>query len=84
MLRPRYSRRDPYAILLAVKLVEKIMDMRKKPGLTIALMIVMSVLHLRSWTAVGDPYMYRGWHGQDDFLHNVCIWPGAMRDTFLR
>lgn len=92
--RRRRGARHPYAVLLALQLFQKIADLKKIPPLTLALIVAMSLLHVKSdlfqdFTSSGRGgsrfwgWNFGGWNHYD-YVHSVCLWPDAMWDTYKR
>lgn len=69
----------PFALILAIKLVEKITQLQHKPPLTLALIAGMSALHLSP-----DFFDWRWLTEGHDLVESVCIFPAFMLDTFYR
>ncbi|CAM9243087.1 unnamed protein product [Pylaiella littoralis] len=81
---------NSYALILAMKLIHQISQLRRKPPLTLALMAGMSALHLKpdlfeGLLAVGNGIFDWGWlAGGFDLVRSVCLHPASMFDTFER
>lgn len=92
--RGRGYNRQPYAVILALQLVQQIANLRRKPPLTLALMAGMTVLHLKpdlfedlvGGTAAEGTF---GWSsswfgGGTDLVRSFCLLPASMLDAYVR
>ncbi|CAB1104864.1 unnamed protein product [Ectocarpus sp. CCAP 1310/34] len=81
--------RQPWALILALRLVHQISQLRHKPPLTLALMAGMSALHLKP-DIFEDLFYSKGvfeWSwltGGFDHIRNVCLLPASILDTYER
>lgn len=78
---------QPYAIYLAMQLVYRISQLRRKPPLTMALMAGMCVIHLKP--ALFDSLM--GGSGTSEWswltgghVRSVCLYPASMLESYER
>eukprot|EP00903_Cladosiphon_okamuranus_P006869 g6690.t1 len=78
--------REPYAVYLAMRILYKISQLRRKPPLTLALMAGMCAIHLMP-DLLGDLVGGRrsSWFtGGIDHVQRVCLYPAAMLDSYQR
>lgn len=79
--------RQPYAMILALRLLYQISQLQHKPPLTLALMAGMSALHLKP-DIVGDLFGSKGmfeWSwltGGFDHIRDLCLLPSSILDTY--
>lgn len=87
--RARRGRHNPYALVLALRILQSIINLPRKPPITIALMGGMAMVHLRP-----DLWNYllpasRGafpweWFTEVNLVQRVCMHPSAMVESLLR
>lgn len=89
--RGRGYHRQPYAVILAVQLVQQIANLRRKPPLTLAMIAGMTVLHLRPDVfedLVGGAAVKFGrssrFDGGFDLVQGACLLPASMLDAYAR
>lgn len=88
--------RHPYAVLFALRLISTIANLKKKPPLTLALVAVMTLLHVRpdllqdsirgmSGGSGGEWWVWGLLRAPgDDFLQSVCFHPNTMLAEYER
>lgn len=82
----RRGNRQPFAVILALRLLHKISQLQHKPPLTLALMAGMSALHLKPdlfQDLLGSAGMWSWLRGFDN-VRNLCLLPGSIVGTFER
>lgn len=89
--RGRGYHRQPYAVILALRLVQQIANLRRKPPLTLALIAGMAVLHLRPDVfedlvggAAGKFGGSSWFDGGFDLVRGACLLPASMLDAYER
>ena len=85
----RGGRRLPLAIYLAMQLLYRISQLRRKPPLTLALMAGMCAIHLKPSLfddVVGGKGMFEwSWLvGGFDHVRSVCLYPASMLESYER
>lgn len=89
--------RNPWFVIFALNLVQKIVDLPRKPPLTLALMAGMAALYLTPEVfgdilgagAGNDGFWgssYRKWvyGGYSSHIQELCLMPGNMLEDFQR
>lgn len=81
--------RQPYVLMLAMRLLHQIAQLQHKPPLTLALMAGMTALHLKPDSfqdLLGGAGMFQwSWlSGGFDHVRNVCFLPSSIIGTFER
>lgn len=89
--RRRGHHQQPYAVILALQLVQQIANLRRKPPLTLALIAGMAVLHIRPDLVEdlvgGATGKFGGssWFGGGfDLVRGACLLPASMLDAYAR
>ncbi|CAM9282021.1 unnamed protein product [Scytosiphon promiscuus] len=85
----RRGNRQPYALILAMRLLHQISQLQHKPPLTLALMAAMTAIHLKPdlfEDLLGSAGMFQwSWlSGGSGHVRSVCFLPASIFDTFQR